>query len=178
MRTITMLCAVVLFAGVLFAEDQEAAARAAAGCGPSEAQFVVMKNKEQHPTTQPEPGKALVYVFDQPDNTSLEIGAMTTRWGLDGTWVGASDLKSYFYFSVDPGEHRLCTQRQSRFKSVSNVSTAITFNSEAGKAYYFRLRARRIKQENTNYVKLEALDPAEAQVMIANAAYSQSKPKK
>jgi hypothetical protein len=43
------------------------------------------------------------------------------------------------YFSVAPGEHRLCTSQQSSLKSRrDNNASAITFKAESGKVYYFR----------------------------------------
>jgi hypothetical protein len=38
---------------------------------------------------------------------------VTVRIGLDGTWAEASHGKSYFAFSVTPGEHHLCANWQS-----------------------------------------------------------------
>lgn len=44
------------------AQDQSAELRAAAGCGPAATEFSVKVDKNQHAVSQPEPGKALVYV--------------------------------------------------------------------------------------------------------------------
>jgi hypothetical protein len=38
-------------------EDQAAAARAAAGCGPSNVEFDLKTDTKQHPVSQPEPGQ-------------------------------------------------------------------------------------------------------------------------
>lgn len=51
---------IVLLAAPLFAQDQAAAARTAAGCGPNEIKFTVKTDKDQHPMAQPEAGKAIV----------------------------------------------------------------------------------------------------------------------
>ena len=58
-----ILFTIVLFVAPLFAQDQVAVARAAAGCGPSEVRFTVKTDKDQHPMAQPEAGKAIVYVL-------------------------------------------------------------------------------------------------------------------
>ena len=183
LKVMKVLLGVVLFAAPLLAQDQVEAARMAAGCGANETQYTVKTDKKQHPTAQPEPGKALVYVFSDEsiDNATLHIGGVTTRWGVDGAWVGANDRKSYFYFSADPGEHRLCTSRQSRFKSLTKISAASTFTAEAGKVYYFRTMTPHIPQDKPHgaedSVTLIELDPAEAQLLIANSAFSVSHPK-
>ena len=168
------LFAIVLFVAPLFAQDQAAAARAAAGCGPNEIKFTVKTDKEQHPTAQPEAGKAIVYVFggDGFDVGGLVVGGretLTTRWGVDGAWVGAGYRNSYFFFPVDPGDHHLCAGRQSN----SKTSAAISFTAEAGKAYYFRTRSGDPGSHSQNYrpgeTELVAIDPAEAQLLIARS---------
>lgn len=64
----------------------------AAGCGPSNVQFDVKKDKNLHPTGQAESGKALVYVFgDETREANVTyFGGPTVRLGLDGEWIGAS----------------------------------------------------------------------------------------
>lgn len=164
------LFAIVLFVAPLFAQDQAAAARTAAGCGPNEVKFTVKTDKEQHPMAQPETGKAIVYVFggESMDLHGLVIGkdGFTTRWGVDGTWVGAGYRNSYLFFLVAPGDHRLCAGRQ----SDSKPSAALSFTAEAGKTYYFRTRTR---HSDHNYpageTELETVDPAEAQLLIADS---------
>ena len=122
----------------------------------------------------------MVYVFgdEEIDNIALHIGGVTTRWGLDGTWVGANYRKSYFFFYVDPGDHRICTSRQSGFKSQTKISAALSFTAEAGKAYYFRTKTPyHDARPAENAVALVAEDPAAAQLLIANSAFSVSHPK-
>jgi hypothetical protein len=104
---------VVILAAMAWAQENSA------GCGADQAKFEVKREAQSHPTGAPEPGKALVYVFgdSELDNTAIRIGALNTRVGVDGEWVGAYGSKSYMYFSVAPGEHRLCTSQQSSLKS-------------------------------------------------------------
>lgn len=175
-----LMVALLLLMGSAFAQDQAAAARNAAGCGANEATFNVKTDNKQHPMAQPQAGKAVVYVFDDEDvdNVTLHIGGATTRWGLDGSWVGANYRKSYFFFYVDPGDHRVCTSRQSSLKSQTKISSAISFTAEVGKAYYFRTKTPHHKNQTAeNAVIVEAVDPAAAQLLIANSALSISHPK-
>ena len=170
-----------VFASPAFAQGQAAAARAAAGCGPNEVKFDVKTDKKQYPIGQPESGKALVYVFadESADNGGIHIGGLTTRIGLDGAWVGANRGKSYFFFSVDPGDHRLCTNWQSGVSSRSNLGSATTLSVEAGKIYYFRTSHYFIPEGQRQVgMKLEPLDATEAQLLIAFCSLSTSRPKK
>jgi len=159
-----------------------------AGCGPDETKFEVKREAHSHPTGSQEPGKALVYVFgdSELDNTAIRIGALNTRVGVDGEWVGAYGSKSYMYFSVAPGEHRLCTSQQSSIKSRrANTASATTFTAVEGKVYYFRTQpspasvaASTATGVPNGEVELVALDPAQARLMIPKWAYSTSQPKK
>ena len=169
----------LLFASPLFAQDSQSAARAAAGCGPDSVQFDVKVDKSQHPSPQPESGKALVYVFEEErwDGDKTKIGAVTTRVGLDGAWVGANHGQSYFTVAVDPGDHRICSAWQSSLKRWSKLASAVSFTAESGRILYYRV----IVDERTTHqpsIRLEPVDPAEALLIIGNSGLSSSKPKK
>jgi hypothetical protein len=176
------LFAVVSLVGVLalpgLAQDQARAVRAAAGCGPDNVQFDVTTDKRQHTEGRPEAGKALVYVFeDEERDPNQVLGVVTTRIGLDGAWVGADHGKSYFFFSVAPGEHAVCANWQARLKMYSKLASAASLTAEAGKVYYLRA----IVEERTHIrpaVRIEAVDAAEAQLLVAGSALSSSHPKK
>jgi hypothetical protein len=164
----------LLFASPAFAQDSTVNLLAAAGCGAKEIHFDVKTNKKQHPTAQPDAGKALVYVID----TAWGLGTPAARFGIDGTWVGANGYRSYFFFPVEPGDHRLCTNVQSRFERVVKSSAAATsFTAEAGKTYYFRTKTP-VGQNSYGGIKLVSVDPAEAQVLISATAFSTFRPKK
>ena len=166
------LLLILLLASPAFAQDSESAARTAAGCGPASAHFDVTTDKKQHPAPLPESGKAIVFVVED-----IERGP-TMKVGLDGAWVGANKGKSYFFFSVDPGEHHLCTNWQSAvFKQTAKrVGSATTVFAEAGKTYYFRIL---IDGESASQnVRLAPVEKAEAQFLIAAAPLSTSHSKK
>jgi hypothetical protein len=158
-----------------FAQDSAANALASAGCGANEVRFDVKTNKKQHPTAQPDSGKALVHVIGDSwnDHVAVHIGTPPTRFAVDGTWVGANGYRSYFFFPIEPGDHRLCTNVQSRLNGPIQSSTAATsFTAEAGKTYYFRTRTSDREVSNVAELKLVPVDPAEAHVLIAAAAFS------
>ena len=119
--------ALALFVVATMTWAQDNAPQRQAGCGFDPAKFEVRRDSHSHPTGAPESGKALVYVFgdSELDNASIHIGGLITRVGVDGEWVGAYEHKSYTYFSVNPGEHRLCSSQQS---SLSGTRTALMFH--------------------------------------------------
>jgi hypothetical protein len=159
---------------ISYGQNQQASARAAAGCGPAEVQFNVKTDKNQHTLVKPQADKAMVYVIqDEKRDTSeaFHIGAITTRVGVDGKWVGANHGFSYLYFTLDPGEHRLCTDWQSSFKRLSKLGSALTFTSEAGKVYYFRIEVEQ-RPDHPATVKLEPIDNARGEFLVASHALS------
>jgi hypothetical protein len=66
MKDISVLFLLLLFATPMLAQDQ-AAALGAGGCGPEKIEFDVKTDKNQHPMAQLQPGKALVYVFEEEE---------------------------------------------------------------------------------------------------------------
>jgi hypothetical protein len=164
----------MLFACPLFAQDSAANAPEAGGCGPNNVQFEVKTDKKQHPTAQPEAGKALVFVIGDTwgDHVAVHVGTPPTRFGIDGKWVGANGYRSYFFFAVDPGGHFLCTNVQAIIERAVKSSTAArSFTAEAGKSYYFRTVTPDAGASG-GPTKIVPVDPAEAQVMMANKAFS------
>ena len=121
---------VVMLATMAWAQEKSA------GCGPDQTKFEVERLAHSHPTGAPEPGKTLVYVFgdSELDNPAFRVGSLNTRVGVDGEWVGAYGSRSYMYFSVTPGEHRLCTSQQSSFLCHAVTITPRPLHSRPMKA--------------------------------------------
>jgi len=174
-----MFLALVL-AAPAFGHGQAVDLRTAAGCGPAKARFDVKTDKHQQAVTQPESGKALVYVIaeERSDPHAMQIGHVTTRVGLDGNWVGANHGPSYLSFAVDPGEHRVCTDWQSSVKAVQKLSGAADLTAEAGKTYYYRMQVTIPWKEHAAEVRLKAIDEAEGLLLISKSAASTWKLKK
>jgi len=125
---------VVIFLGcAAFAQNDAAIAQAKSACGPDKVHFDVEAINFTESITQPPDGKAFVYVIAQDE--------ITSRIGLDGAWVGAVEGASHMSFSVDPGEHHLCASWQSAFLKGNRVVGLSSFIAEAGKVYFFRIRA-------------------------------------
>jgi len=106
------------------------------GCGNPAARFEVKEGTSPHPV-MPEPGKALVYFF-QDDSQFASFPKPTDRVGIDGAWVGATHRDSYFYFSVDPGARHICVNWQGHeVFGERKPMAAMQFRPIAGGVYYF-----------------------------------------
>lgn len=142
-------------------------------------QFDVKTDKSQHPHGQVPLDKALVYVFEveRTDAGAFKIGAVTIRIGFDGQWVGANHGNTYFYFPVDPGDHNLCANWQSNPGRLSKLASAVSLTAETGQVYYVLTK---VDERSHDYpaVWLEAVDPAEAKLLIASSSLSNFHPKK
>ena len=118
---------------------------------------------------EPEPGKARV-VFIQDDSTWGDHQHYVMNIGLDGAWVGAYKQNSYFTLSVDPGEHHVCANVQSK-ASIGQLLALAHFAAEAGQIYYFRTRFFGGMPGITTappYVDLETVDSDEAKYLMAS----------
>jgi hypothetical protein len=62
--------------------------------------FDVQKSSSQ--SDQIEPGKALVCAAEVFKKAAGELGNPTIRIGLDGTWMGATRSKPFFFFLSNP----------------------------------------------------------------------------
>jgi Protein of unknown function (DUF2846) len=166
------------FALATRAQNASASPPVAPGCGPNGAKFDVAtsSSKPERFSIKPDPGKALVY-FLQDDHLFGSLPRPTTLLGVDGQWVGATHANSFFYFSVDPGEHHLCTRWQSFVGFGARSNAALHFTAEPGGIYYFRVKDIFIHDLPAD-VKLERLDNDEGQVVAANFSFSTSHPKK
>lgn len=127
---------IFLMASSVLAQAQTRETRLAPSCPPDEVKFNVKREKNPHLMGQPDAAKALVYFFDDsPSLGPFPNPKLTTRAGVDGKWVGATQGKSYFYFSVDPGEHHLCASWQTWLGprvDVAHKTAAAHFTAEAG----------------------------------------------
>ena len=136
-----------------------------------------MKDDDAHHTiSQPEAGKALVYVIQDIGAMQCYGACITSKIGVDGAWVGANHRNSYFSFALDPGEHHLCANWQSHLGRLSSVVGLTHLTAEAGKIYYYRTRA--VGMGGPTFFDFEAIDSDQARLFIAQIPQSISHPKK
>lgn len=158
------LLTVMLLASPLLAGDVRSAPRSADSCGLDNVKFKVTSSGRQ-PLVQPEPGKALVYVVEQYLRPANELGKPTIRVGLDGAWMGANRDTSYLYFSVEPGEHHLCTDWQSVPRRLGIIPASLAIlRAEPGQSYYFR--ARVVEHHGYFTLDLDQVNPDEGRMLV------------
>lgn len=172
--------ALVLLAGFAVAQDVPTSTQTNDACGPLDVHFDA-KASARHSIAHPETGKGLVYVAEDFRKAPGELGNPTLRIGVDGAWIGAVRTNSYLFFSVDPGEHHLCTSWQSRLERLSRLAGFASFTAEPGKTYYFRARVTYAtsgtRAANMN-LDLERIDPDEGRFLVTSYHPSNSHPKK
>ncbi|MGB6385961.1 MAG: hypothetical protein WBD25_04860 [Terriglobales bacterium] len=170
-----------------FAQDYAARTTAEAACGSSDVKFDVKQDATQHPVPQPEPGKALVFVVEDLGQCSSDCGdngklfsnnvdQALTKVGMDGSWLGANQGSSYFFFVAYPGEHHLCINWQSRLAVRSRAFAMANFTAEEGKVYYFRERV--FPGESDYSFDLDNVNSDQGKFLVASSVFSVSHPKK
>jgi hypothetical protein len=165
----------LLLAASAFAQDPGAVMAAKAACGPSSVKFDAQQDTTQHPTPEPDPGKALVYVVQSLGEIECTSCALT-KVAMDGAWVGATQGTSYLFVPVEPGEHHICANWQSRFEWKSKALALANFTAEAGHVYYFRVR---LSLSRMIYVfDLDPINSDEGKLLVASSGLSVSHPKK
>jgi hypothetical protein len=131
------LCLVFLlttFVSVCVAAD---GGTAQPGCGSADVKFKVEtgSGSEEHRAT----GKARLYVVEAFRRPIFEFRNPTIRIGLDGHWLGATNINHFLASTIDPGEHRICVQWQTTQSALSRKVKTAAFVAVAGGEYYFRV---------------------------------------
>ncbi len=174
--TVVLFFVFVFFASALvFSQDQAAIRAAEAVCGPKNVKFDAKQDATQHPVPQPAPDKALIYIVQDIGEAQC-TGCALTKVGLDGTWVGANQGSSYFFFTAEPGDHHLCVNWQSRLEIKSRAFAMANVTAESGKVYYFRSRVVFTRADYT--FDLDRVNSDQGKFLVASSAFSVSHPKK
>ena len=99
-------------------------------CGNESVDYEASTDKNQHPTPEAPSDKAMIYVM-RPTMIGFKIDS---KLAVDGQWMGVNRGKTYFYFTLEPGEHFFCSE------SENQSYLALTF--EAGKTYYLQQKVK------------------------------------
>lgn len=167
MRIFAILLSSVIFWSVPMFSQNAAVTAATTACGPSSEHMKVNSETAKGLLTEPEPGKALVYVIEDDGVANRIIGGnITWRVGLDGAWVAALNRHSpYTTFSVTPGEHHLCVNWQSSLEYLAKATNLARLEVEAGKTYYFRIR--KWESQTEVFVDLNPVDSDQGKLLLA-----------
>jgi hypothetical protein len=144
-----------------------------ASCGAGNVSFKVKLDDTQHTPAPPLPGKALVYFIHDAGSDAV-LAYPTTKFAMDGAWVGADHSNSYFAVPVEPGEHHLCATLQSSL--VDDRSEFAHFTAEPGKVYFFRTRL--VLSRAVELLELEPIDSDQGRYLVAIYPLAVSTPKK
>jgi len=167
------LFVIILLATSVLAQDKQDPV--APACASRSASFDVKLDDSQHTLLPPEPGKARVYFIQDLDFARCLGDCITTKVGVDGTWIGANRQSSYFSASVDAGEHHLCVSPQSHFALTTRYVQLAHFTAEAGKVYYYRIRI--LGDRDRRMLDFVPVDSDEAEYLITAYPLSVSHPK-
>ena len=118
--------------------------------------------------------------FLQDDSELAGIVGHTNRLGVDGRWVGATHGDSYFYFSLNPGEHHLCASWQKgALPGPRDHVAEAQFTAVAGGVYFFKARNSRFADGHvTSGISLRPVDSDEGKLMVSQYAFSTFQQKK
>ena len=167
MRMFAILVSSVIFWSIPVLSQDAAVAAATTACGPIGDHLKVNSDNGKGLPTQPEPGKALVYVIEDDGVANRIIGGnITWRVGLDGSWVAALNRHTpYTTFSVTPGDHHLCVNWQSSLEFVAKATNLAHLDVEADKTYYFRIR--KWESQTEVFVDLTSVDSDQGKLLLA-----------
>jgi hypothetical protein len=99
-------------------------------CGTEKFDYDAETKKDQHPTPEAPADKALIYVM----RTTIIGYKIHSKLAVDGKWMGTNRGKTYFFFTLDPGEHHFCSESENQ--------DAVTMFVEPGKTYYLQQQVK------------------------------------
>ncbi len=135
MRTMLALSACLMIFPVARAQSAYITQQAQLACGDPSVKFEVQR-AAGHPVPTPTKDTAVVYMLE-PGSEPFHLFGFTNRIGLDGKWIGAVAMGTYFAFQVPAGGHHLCTRGQSWMFGTVNLVSLTQLNAKAGASYYF-----------------------------------------
>lgn len=163
-----------------FAQAQGAGPEATVGCGSPKVDWDVTTDNNSHTTAAPDATKAHVY-FIQDDTNYIPHPRPSTRFGIDGQWVGATHSNSYFFVSVDPGDHQVCIEWQGMVGAGGlRKQSYLEFTAVAGADYYFDADDIYSGGQHSSaqpMVVFTPMDRDQAMALMSRYAYATSTPK-
>ena len=168
----------LLFPSSLFAQDH-------AAVGPPQVSFAATADGTQHPTPQPDPDKAVVFVIEDLGQCSdcygghsiiSDVSGALVKVGVDGSWIGATKGDSYIFLATTPGEHHLCVNWQSRLGERARSFAMADLNAEAGNVYYFRVKL--FPGQGDFSFDLDPINSDHGKFLVASSPFSTSHAKK
>jgi hypothetical protein len=111
-------------------------------CPSVDVKFKTETDKKSHPLGEAPSDKALVYVV----RPTMYGNKIQSKLAVNGTWMGVNRGHNYFFFTLDPGEHYLCSKAEN--KSVMALKV------EAGKTYFVEQKIKMGFMKARNKIEL------------------------
>ena len=145
-----------------------------AACGKDEAKFNAKPVEDTPQAPEIKADEALMYLITEVITLDHSPGCIAViRVGIDGKWVGATCGNSYKATTVKAGEHHLCGSWQEMVMHPMPMARLHGFTAEAGKTYYFGVRAMHTNSLAT--MNMNMLNPDEGRLLVASVPASTSK---
>lgn len=125
-KKFTVLFLMLFTLSLVQAFGQESKEEKLKACGTEKVNYKASTDKKQHPTPEAPTDKALIYVL-RPTIFGMKINS---KLAADGDWKGVNRGKTYFFFTVEPGERYFCSESENQ--------DYLKLNVEAGKTYYLQ----------------------------------------
>jgi hypothetical protein len=136
----------------------------AKACGLVEVNFDHKSVSSPPPNLAAPPDKALIFVVRPAFVGKL----IQTKLAADGNWIGTNKGKGYFSFTLEPGEHYLCSKAENR--------SVLKLTVEAGKTYFVQQKIEMGLMKARN--KIVQLSDEEGRKALEKCDLSLSEPKK
>lgn len=168
-----LVCSPLLLLRPLTAPAQQVeTALLSKACGPDSAKFEVRRENIEPSSLDENASKSRVTIFVESFGNLGGCGPV--RIGVDGKWIGAACLGTWFTTDLNPGTHHLCIDFHWGLSGRRAALRRLTV--EAGKTYY--IRAEVVDSFNLNAaVHLYPLDEDEGELLVNTHKLSRSKPK-
>ena len=169
-------CGVLLLGIALAATARSWATTLPDACGNDAVKYEVTTHEGPAPPAAPAEGKAQVVLLENENQMIGPFMHATVRFGIDGTWVGATKGSSYFWTDVAPGIHHLCASWQSSLHQTKKNVDLTSFTAEPGKVYYFSAHVTVASQYSVLF-GLSQLNPDQGKYRVGISKLAKSKPK-
>jgi hypothetical protein len=148
---------------------------ALAACGPKKTRFAVKLDHHPFTPSPPPPGLARVYLITETQ--AVPRGhAPLTKIGLDGHWIGANNIASYFTLNVSPGNHVFCAAiggyRYGILFHVPDKVALASLRARRGHTYYLWSNSMGVNDSFT----LTPANPDQSAMLLETMPESNSRP--
>lgn len=147
------------------------------GCGDDSIKFDAKQEKDNPGLPALADGKALIIFVETPPSSKW---VSKVRFGIDGSWVGATKGESYFTVIVDPGKHDFCASAEVPSQMTKTFTKMASMTIEAGKVYYLEAAINVIGGGNAGIAAFDfaQLSEQDGKYRLKAWKFATSKPKK